>query len=160
NVALPMTDWTTDAGVSPVASRNSMKNRWDPAPVLADATHVRYPRNTEYEIFRSGNQDHTLGAVLIINHTNRFDQPVFPLRERARRAREEGGLLDLEKHNWPWSLAIVPLLNVDLFELANNHHWRAEYAVRSWAVPAPRWMGFQGTGTDNELDWTLYGFRA
>jgi len=66
----------------------------------------------------------------------------------------------LEKHNWPWSIAVVPLLNVDLFELANNHHWQTEYGIKGWAEPAPQWMGLRGNGTDTELDWTLYGFQT
>jgi len=40
----------------------------------------------------------------------------------AEHARREGALLDLEKHNWPWSIALVPVLKVDLFELANSFH--------------------------------------
>jgi hypothetical protein len=55
---------------------------------------------------------------------------------------------------------IVPVMQVDLFELANNHHWRTEYAITNWAEPAPKWMGFGGSGTDNERDWTLYGFQT
>jgi hypothetical protein len=85
---------------------------------------------------------------------------VFPLRALAEKARVEGALLDLEKHNWPWSLALVPLLKVDLFELANNHHWRTDYSIKNWAVPAPSWMGLSGPGTDTERDWTLYGFQT
>jgi hypothetical protein len=98
--------------------------------------------------------------LLILNHRTRFDQPVFPLRAIAEKAGAEGALLDLEKHNWPWSVALVPLLKVDLFELANNHHWETEYGVRNWAVPAPAWMGLSGSGSDNERDWTLYGFQT
>jgi hypothetical protein len=128
--------------------------------VQIDATHVWYPRNTEYEIFTTAEGSHTLGALLIVNHRTRFEQPVFPLSAIAEKARAEGALLDLEKHNWPWSLALVPLLNVDLFELANNHHWETDYAITNWAVPAPPWMGLSGSGTDNERDWTLYGFQT
>jgi hypothetical protein len=128
--------------------------------VKIDETHVWQPRNTEYEIFTTGKTNHTLGALLILNHRTRFDQPIFPLSAVARKARAEGALLDLEKHNWPWSLALVPLLNVDLFELANNHHWQTEYAIRKWAVPAPAWMELSGSGSDTEREWTLYGFQT
>src|SRR5262249_1525482 len=89
-----------------------------------------------------------------------FEQPVFPLRDIAAKARAEGALLDLEKHNWPWSLALVPTLNVDLYELANNHHWEAPYAIKNWAVPAPAWMGLSDSGTATDRDWTLYGFQS
>jgi peptidoglycan/xylan/chitin deacetylase (PgdA/CDA1 family) len=160
NVGLPMVDWTTVSTVAPSASGRGFRGDFGEGPVRIDATHVWQPRNTEYEIFTTGKSNHTLGALLILNHRTRFDQPVFPLSAVAEKARAEGALLDLEKHNWPWSLALVPLLNVDLFELANNHHWQTEYGVRKWAVPAPAWMGLSGSGSDTERDWTLYGFQT
>jgi peptidoglycan/xylan/chitin deacetylase (PgdA/CDA1 family) len=160
NVALPMVDWTTVSTVSPAASAQSFRGKFSDAPVAVDATHVWYARNTEYEIFRVESSNHTLGAFLILNHRSRFDVPVFPLSRVAEQARREGALIDLEKHNWPWSMALVPLLNVDLFELANNHHWQTEFAIRNWAIPAPAWMKLSGSGTDSERDWTLYGFQA
>lgn len=166
NVALPMIDWTTVDTVPPALSDKNMKGNFGAKPVVVDPTHVWFPRNTEYEIFRSGGKVHTLGALLVVGHKERFDIPVFPLRRVSERAHAEGGLIDLEKHNWPWSVAIVPVLKPDLFELANNHHWRVEYGVRNWAVPAPKWMKLaerglgNGTGTDTELAWTHYGFET
>ncbi len=160
NVALPMVDWTTDADVAPTPNGRGFQGNFGDSPVKIDATHFWNPRNTEYEIFQTGKTNHMLGALVILNHRTRFDKPVFPLTAIAQQARAEGALLDLEKHNWPWSLALVPLLKVDLFELANNHHWQTEYAVRNWAVPAPPWMGISGSGTDTERGWTLYGFQT
>lgn len=162
NVALPMIDWTTVDAVPPALSDKNMKGDFGAQPVVVDPTHVWFPRNTEYEIFRSGGKAHTLGAFLILGHRERFDVPVFPLRRVSERAHAEGGLIDLEKHNWPWSVAIVPVLKPDLFELANNHHWRIEFGVRNWAVPAPAWMKLpgNGSGTDTEEAWTHYGFET
>ncbi len=162
NVALPMIDWTTVDTMPPSLSDKNMKGSFGAKPVVVDPTHVWFPRNTEYEIFRSGGKAHTLGALLIVGHKERFDIPVFPLKRVSERAHAEGGLIDLEKHNWPWSVAIVPVLKPDLFELANNHHWRVEFGVRNWAVPAPKWMKLpgNGTGTDTELAWTHYGFET
>jgi peptidoglycan/xylan/chitin deacetylase (PgdA/CDA1 family) len=160
NLGLPMVDWTTVSTVAPSASGRGFSGNFSNGPVAIDATHVWHPRNTEYEIFQTGKASHTLGALLILNHRTRFDQAVFPLRAVAEKARAEGALLDLEKHNWPWSLALVPLLKVDLFELANNHHWQTEYGVKDFAVPAPAWMGLAGSGTATERDWTLYGFQT
>lgn len=166
NVALPMIDWTTVDTVPPALSDKNMKGDFGGRPVVVDPTHVWYPRNTEYEIFRSGGKQHTLGAFLIVGHKERFDVPVFPLKRVSERAHAEGGLIDLEKHNWNWSVPIVPVLKPDLFELANNHHWRVEFGVRNWAVPAPKWMRLaerglgNGTGTDTELAWTHYGFET
>lgn len=166
NVALPMIDWTTVDTVPPALSDKNMKGNYGAQPVVVDPTHVWFPRNTEYEIFRSGGKNHTLGALLIVGHKERFDVPVFPLRRVSERAHAEGGLIDLEKHNWNWSMPIVPVLKPDLFELANNHHWRVDFGVRNWAVPAPAWMKFaerglgNGSGTDTELAWTHYGFET
>lgn len=162
NVALPMIDWTTVDTVPPALSDKNMKGNFGGRPVFVDPTHVWYPRNTEYEIFRSGGKQHTLGALLVVGHKQRFDIPVFPLKRVSERAHAEGGLIDLEKHNWNWSVPIVPVLKPDLFELANNHHWRVEFGVRNWAVPAPKWMKLpgNGTGTDTELAWTHYGFET
>jgi len=155
-----MVDWTTASTVPPTASGRGFAGNFGDSPIQIDAHHFWQPRNTEYEIFRTGSSNHTLGALLILNHRTRFNQPVLPLSELAHKAREEGALLDLEKHNWPWSLALVPLLKVDLFELANNHHWETDYGINNWAVLAPAWMGLSGSGTDNEHDWTLYGFQT
>ncbi|HMJ66652.1 MAG TPA: CehA/McbA family metallohydrolase, partial [Candidatus Binatia bacterium] len=160
NVGLPLLDWTTVSTLSPAAADRSMGGKFSNGVAYIDATHAWQPRNTEYEIFRTGNTNHTLGALFILNHQTRFSEPVFPLRNIAEKARREGALLDLDKHNWPWSLALIPLLKVDLFELANNHHWRANYSITNWAVPAPRWMNLSGSGTDTERDWTLYGFQT
>lgn len=159
NVGLPMVDWTTVSTVAPAASDRGFRGQFEGTAVSLDASHVWYPRNTEYEIFRTGQSNHTLGAFLIVNHRTRFEMPVLPLKAVAEKARAEGALIDLEKHNWPWSIAIVPLLNVDLFELANNHHWEVGYSLKGWAEPAPSWMGI-GSGTDTERDWTLYGFQT
>jgi hypothetical protein len=158
NVALPMVYWTTVDQVSPRRSSRSMKGDFPAALREIDPTHVYWPRNTEYEIFNTGGTNHTLGALLVVNHRTVFDLPSLPLREVAARARKEGALLDLEKHNWNWSAALVAIVRPDLFELANNHHWRVEYSVTNWAVPAPAWMRI-GTGTATERDWTLYGFQ-
>ena len=157
NVALPMVYWTTDADVPPAASRRNFKGDFPAAPVTVDATHVYYPRNTEYEIFTTAQRSHTLGALLAIRHKSILDIPALPVSRVAARAHAEGALLDLEKHNWPWSIALVPLVRPDLFELANNHHWATEFSVTNWAVPAPAWMKI-GRGSDDERQWTLYGF--
>jgi len=51
------------------------------------------------------------------------------------------------------------LIRPDLFELANNHHWRSAFGVRGWALGAPPWMQ-AGAGNDTERNWTLFGFRT
>ncbi len=159
NVALPMVYWTTEDSVSPASSPRNIKGTFTGALTQVDATHVIWPRNTEYEIFTTARKSHMLGALLLVNHRGVSDLPALPVSKVAEWARREGALLDLEKHNWPWSLAIVPLVKPDLFELVNNHHWRTEYASRNWAEPAPTWMEL-GTGGGTERDWTYYGFKT
>jgi hypothetical protein len=127
---------------------------------VVDATHVWYPRNTEYEIFKVGGKPHTLGAFLILNHRSAFDEQCLPLATIAKRARAEGALIDLEKHNWEWAAVVAPILPVDLFELANNHNWRIGFGVKNWGAPAPAWMKLRGPRTiDNEADWLEYGWQ-
>jgi hypothetical protein len=125
-----------------------------------DATHVFWPRNTEYEIFTVSNRSHTLGAVFVLGHKTPFTlgaPPVGPIAEQARR---EGALLDLDKQDWPWSMALVPVMGVDLYELANNHHWRTEFGITNWSSAAPDWMGLgAGSRSGTERDWTLYTFQ-
>lgn len=159
NVVWPMTYWTTVDSVPPSKSPRNMKGAPGDKLVKVDANHVYYPRNTEYEIFETGGRRHTLGALMVLNHKTVLDLPALPVGAIAARARGEGALLDLEKHNWDWSAALAPIVKPDLFELANNHHWRTEFAVTNWAVPAPEWMGV-GTGSDDERGWTLYGFQT
>ena len=48
------------------------------------------------------------------------------------RAHREGALIELDKHNWPWSMALVPIMPVDLFELSNNHVWQTDFAFREF----------------------------
>jgi peptidoglycan/xylan/chitin deacetylase (PgdA/CDA1 family) len=159
NVGLPLMDWTRDSAKSPVVDRGTGASVTNGLRHI-DNTHVWHARNTEYEIFRTSGRNHTLGAFFVLNHQTRFQETIFPLRRIADKARAEGALIDLDKHNWPWSLAIIPLLKVDLFELANNHHWRTDYSITNWADAAPAWMKLSGGGTDTERDWTLYGFQT
>lgn len=159
NVVLPMTDWTIESDVPPNRSSRNIKGDFAAKPITLDATHVIYPRNTEYEIFQTGKQRHTLGAFLIINHRERLDLPSLPWRAIADRVRSEGGLIDFEKHNWEWSAAIAPIIQPELYELANNHHWRTGFGVTNFATPAPAWMNI-GTGGRTEREWTHYGFQT
>ena len=159
NVVHPMTDWTIESDVPPSRSSRNIKGNFSAKPTVVDPTHVIYPRNSEYEIFQTGNKRHTLGAFLVINHREPIDLPALPWRAVAERARAEGGLIDFEKHNWEWTAALAPIVRPDLFELANNHLWRTEYGVTNWAVPAPAWMNI-GPGGRSEREWALYGFQT
>lgn len=159
NVALPLLDWTTRVNIAPNESKKSARGELPSQTVVVDAAHVWHPRNTEYEISVIP-EVHVLGAFLVLNHRSRFTQPVFPLRAVAEKAHEEGALIDLEKPNWPWTAALVPILKPDLFPLSNNHVWRTRFVSRDYAVPAPAWMGFGETGMTTERAWVDYGFEV
>ncbi len=159
NVALPLTSWVTKGSVPPTEGDKNSDSGAEGALIRLDETHVVWPRNTEYEIFSVGDRRHTLGAVFVLGHKTPLAVGAPPVKPVAAHARREGALLDLDKHDWPWSIALVPLLGVDLFELSNNHHWRTEFGMTRWAspTPVPAWMQPPDGGSEgDELAWTRY----
>jgi hypothetical protein len=161
NVALPLTSWVTEANTSPKSSNKVGATVMNDARVIeVDKTHVFYPRNTEYEIFRVGQKSHTLGALFILNHKTLFEQGLPPVRPIVAKARAEGALLELDKHNWPWSMMLAPVFNVDLYELSNNHMWETEFAFRDFGSPAPDYMGIEKDAKGmTERGWIDYTFQ-
>ena len=85
-----------------------------------------------------------------------------PVRAVARAARQQGALLDLDKHNWPWSLMIVPIMDVDLFELSNNHVWQTEFGFPEWYINhAPDYMNLERQSDGlTEWGWIDFGFQT
>lgn len=170
NVAFPVTFWTIRSGEAPTTEPSPLRPTPDPRgprrdagadPIAVDATHVILPRNTEYEIFSVGDRRHVLGALFLLNHRTRFEEGMPPVAAIAERAHREGALIDLDKHNWPWSLMVVPVAKVDLFELANNSVWRTEFGFRSSQVPPPDWMEVEtDAGGMTERGWLEFGFRT
>src|SRR5262249_20829697 len=67
---------------------------------------------------------------------------------------------DLDKHNWPWSMMLVPVIMPDLFELTNNHIWRTEFAFGGYGEPAPPYMkvAMDANGW-TEAGWIDYGLQ-
>jgi hypothetical protein len=161
NVAFPLTSWVTEAFASPRTAAKSTRTPLAPTVVAVDATHVYYPVNTEYEIFTVGRQAHMLGAVFVLNHQRSLEEGIPPVRPVARQARRQGGLLELDKHNWPWSMAIVPLMDVDLFELSNNHCWRTDFAFGGWAEREAPYMHVERNAAGwTEWGWIDFGFQT
>ncbi len=160
NVSLPLVYWVTQAFKSPATSEKSIQTD-APAKVIAiDKTHVIYPRNTEYEIFTVDGVRHTLGAVFLINHKSVFTEGVPPVGRVAEKAHAEGALLELDKHNWPWSMALVPIMNVDLFELSNNHIWRTDFYFKRFGETVPEYMKIdQNDDGMTERGWIDFGFQ-
>jgi hypothetical protein len=161
NVAFPLTCWVRKAHESPKANASEAVRKLDPRPVFVDKTHVYYPLNTEYELFHVDEKPHTLGAFFVLNHRSILDLATPPVRPVAEQARKEGALLELDKHNWPWSMMIVPIMNVDLFELANNHVWRTEFAFTNWGEREAEFMKVERNDKGwTERGWLEFGFRT
>lgn len=162
NVATPLSHWVTVADVDPVKGNKTPQPDVKPEWIAVDKTHGIYPLNTEYEIFTVGGKSHTLGAVLICGQKTKLDRGVPPVRRIAEQAHAEGAFLDLEKHSWAWSPMIVPLMKVDLFELANNHCWRTEFAFHSWTLDAaPKYMNLEMREQGfTEWGWIDFGLQS
>lgn len=162
NVALPLTAWVTDSREAP-AVKNKNPEPVPPAKLIeVDKTHVIWPINTEYEIFSIEGKRHTLGAVFILNHKEPFEMTAPPVLPIAAEARRQGGLLDLDKHNWPWSMMIVQQMGVGLFELTNNHIWRTRFMFSNWY---PEYIGDHMSverkgGHFTERGWIDFGFQS
>lgn len=171
NVAFPVTFWTTNAFEAPGLAPSPLR-RQGPSPFGArrdhgaavipiDPTHVMFPRNTEYEVFSVGKRRHVLGAVFILNHQTVFRRGMPPVAEIAEQAHREGALLDLDKHSWPWSLMLVPVAKVDLFELSNNSVWRTQFGFRRSQVQPAEYMKIESdAGGMTEWGWLNFGFET
>jgi hypothetical protein len=161
NVALPITSWVLQAYTSPGSANRAGEQVPNDARVTeVDPTHVFYSRNTEYEIFSVDKKPHTLGALFLLNHKTLFDKGMPPVRPIVKKAREEGALLELDKHNWPWSAMLAATFNVDLYELANNHMWETEFAFRDFGEPAPDFMKIDKDAKGfTEKGWMDYTFQ-
>ncbi len=160
NVSFPLLYWVTEAFAPPATGDKSTKQTIKPELITIDGTHVIYPVNTEYEIFSVGGKSHTLGAVFILNHKSPFQIGAPPVAPIAKLARQQGALLELDKHNWPWSMMLVPVMNVDLFELTNNHIWRTRFAFTDFGEKPPAYMKIETADKGfTESGWINYGFE-
>ena len=158
NVALPLNYWVRDSTEIPSASGPAMEAK----PICVDATHVIYPINTEYEIFSVDGKRHTQGAVFVLNHRTPLNLPTPPALPVAEEARRQGAILDLDKHSWAWSMMIVPVMNVDLFELSNNHNWRTQFGFPQWTIEnAPDWPEIERNEAGfTDLGWTEFAMQT
>ncbi|MFO0909993.1 MAG: CehA/McbA family metallohydrolase [Isosphaeraceae bacterium] len=160
NVAFPMTDWVREAFVPPIERRDAQFRDPGPSPIRVDERHLIVPRNTEYEIFTVNKAAHTLGAFFVLAHKTPLDLGAPPFGPVAARAHREGALIELDKHNWPWSMALVPVMPVDLFELANNHVWQTTFAIRDYGERAAPYMKAERDAKGyTERGWIDFGFQ-
>lgn len=158
NVALPMTYWTTRSDRS--AADGDRTDRHDaslPARLIeVDKSHVIWPKNTEWEIFSVDGKNHTLGALFALNQKSAFPVSIPSVKPIIEQVDQENALLDMDKHDWPFALVLPPMLGKRvLFELANNHMWRTEFAFSKWSTPAADWMNQSAQG-GTERDWIEY----
>jgi len=165
NVALPLTYWVTDSTETPAEHNRNREIIPPPKLIRLDHTHVIWPINTEYEIFSVRRKRHTLGAIFVLNHTKPLEltaPTVGPMVEAAR-AQNNDVVLDLDKHNWPWSMMLPPVARVDLFELTNNHIWRTIFQYTNWYPEyAATYMNLKmdADGNFTERGWIDFGFKT
>jgi hypothetical protein len=160
NIAFPLTDWVREAFTSPLGQRGESFRDPGQGPMIVDGVHLIAPRNTEYEIFTVGRRAHTLGAFFVLNHKTSLNLGVPPVGSVAALAHREGALIELDKHNWPWSMALVPVMPVDLYELANNHIWQTDFAFGSFGeAPAPYMKVERDARGYTERGWIDFGFQ-
>lgn len=171
NVTFPVTYWTIRSDRTPDREPSPLRAQgpspFGPreergyAPIEVSPQYVIFPRNTEYEIFGIGDRQHVLGAVFILNHQTPFQQTAPPIRPIAQLAKQQGALLDLDKHNWPWSLMLIPIAKIDLFELSNNSVWRTNFGFKQAGMPLPPWAEIEqeSPGVLTEWGWIQFGFE-
>lgn len=160
NVAFLLTSWVTQAYQEPQGDTAREYVEVKPALVQVDETHVYWPLNTEWEIFTVGEKRHALGAIFALAQTEPIKLGVPPVMPVVEEVRRQGGLLELDKHAWPWSMMLVPVAKVDLFELSNNHHWRAPFFFGNFNqqyMPPPL-LDKLVNGLYTEESWTEFGF--
>lgn len=164
HVAFPLTYWVRDAYLP--ADRGPQAEGVKPELIRVGENRFLWPVNTEYELFTVNGKAHTQGAVFVLNHKRPLSLAAPPVAPIAHEAHETGALLDLDKHSWNWTVMIVPLMQADLFELANNHVWRTNFLFRKWTIEMTPtdWglkIGPEGVDEEGWIDWgfqTYYAF--
>lgn len=161
NVAFPLSYWVTRSDTPPTAGERNVDVDLPAELIEVDARHVIWPRNTEYEIFTTAGRDHTLGALFVLGHREPLEMTVPPWRPLLKSVRESDRdvMFDMDKLDWPFAMLLPTLVPDALYELANNHLWRTEFAFRQWSTPAPPFMqppfGASEGGERAWIDYTL-----
>ena len=163
HVSFPLSHWVTSAEAGLISGNRIRDGFQGKAKTISlDKNHLIHSHNAEFEIFTVKNKSHTLGAILAIGMTGIDDDRVPPLTSFVQKVRAQGGLTDLEKHSWPWSLAIAATHKVDLFELSNNHVWQTRFGFPSWTIgeTAPYMKLEQSDQGLTEWGWIDFGFQT
>lgn len=160
HVTMPLTYWVREA-FEP-ATRGKAAGDFRPELIKLTPQRVIWPINTEYELFTLRSKPHTQGAVLVVNQTQGMELATPPVLPVARAAHKTGALLDLDKHTWNWTPMVVPIMQVDLFELANNHIWQTEFAFQTWTLDVmPKTWEIETDAVGyTEWGWIDWGFKT
>jgi hypothetical protein len=160
NVALPLTSWVTRSDTPPADGDRNLEDDQLSELIQVGDQHVIWPRNTEYEIFTVGSKRHTLGALFVLGHRQPLEKgvpPWQPVIEEVRRV-EPQAVFDMDKLDWPFAMLLPTIVPGALYELANNHTWRTEFAFRNWNTAAPAFLqpplGSSEGGHRQWLDYT------
>ncbi len=158
NVVMPLTYWVTRSHTPPSSGDKNLSGEIPAGLVTVDERHVIWPRNTEYEIFSIGAKRHTLGALFVLGHTQPLNLGVPNWEPIIKSTQSEKNVLyDLDKLDWPFAMLLPTLAPGALYELANNHMWRTEFAFEKWNSVAPSYMQPpSGSGVGGERQWIDY----
>ncbi len=160
NVTFPLSFWVTKSDTPPARGDKNQRPTRDGRVQFAP-NYAIWPRNTEYEIFSIGPRSHTLGALFVLNHRKPPAATVPPWRPviAESMARDANVLFDLDKFDWPFAAVLPTVAPESLYELANNHMWRTEFAFRAWNTYAPPFIippfGSREGGERDWIDYTL-----
>jgi hypothetical protein len=156
NVVFPLTNWVTLSDTPPSAGDKNLRTELPKELIRVDDEHVIWPRSTEYEIFTVGKQQHTLGALFVLGHSEALQTTVPPWKPvvEAARASDPGVLFDMDKLAWPFAMTLPVIAPDATYELTNNHLWRTQFAFREWYTPAPAFIAPPfGANQGGESDW-------
>ena len=114
NVAFPLTYWVTEAFAAPgggTGREPRSVDRGRPHPRHLSAQHRVRDLHGRQEAAHAGRvlRAQPPDGLRPGRAAGRCRSPSGPARKAA--------LLELDKHNWPWSMALVPVMKVDLYEL-------------------------------------------
>jgi hypothetical protein len=151
NFAMPLTLWegrVRDPDIAMFAQHATPHGE-----VRIDDRHSFTIYNVEYEPARS-----PTGAVLLMGMDSLIEggNPP-PLGTLCDQAHQRGGFVDMEKHSWAWAPVLAATGKCDVFELANNHHWREKCLYIDFEVPV---RSLKAEYPETIEGWTLYGFDS
>lgn len=151
NVAMPLTLWEgrqRDPDLEMFAQHATPDGA-----VQIDDRHLFTIYNVEYEPSRS-----PTGAVLLMGMNKLIEggnpPPLEPVFDQAH---QRGGFVDMEKHSWAWAPVVAATGKCDVYEIANNHHWREKCLYIDFEVPMHSLKAEYPATIEG---WTLYGFDS